>query len=120
MSDGSTNVVIRRPNPGKGQGLTQAISARTGWEYEHDETDEQIDAIEGLIAQHRAQPGHEEDTFSWTSSTGDGEGVIRIGTTYHEPGDGVVNLGNGQLLEGRVWVTETWEIDPDGTVRAAE
>ena len=44
MAEETKNVVIRKPNPGQGQGLMRAISQRTSWEYEHDETDELGDA----------------------------------------------------------------------------
>jgi hypothetical protein len=105
MAPASKNSILRKPNPGMGQGSMRAISFRTGWEYEHDETDEQIDAIEGLIAQVRAEPGKEKATFSWSSSTDDGEGDVRIGCTY---------------LEDGLWVSEEWVIDPAGRVEAAE
>lgn len=104
------NTVIRRPNPQQGQGSTRAISARTSWEYEHDETDAQIDAIEEMILTIRSEEGVGDGasllkrgaTFSWTSDTDDGEGNITIGTMYKNPdGD---------------WVSETWTIAPDGTV----
>lgn len=111
-----------------GQGSTTATSAKTGWVYEHDETDAQINAIEGLIEQVRDQaaadgppaPGAPKrgDTFSWSSTTPEGEGIIVIGTAYVEPGDGVVNLGAAGIHTGFVWAEERWEIDPDGTVRA--
>lgn len=109
----------------KGQGSTTAVSARTGWEYEHDETDAQINAIEDLILDVREQegvglgasPADRGAVFTWSSSTNDGEGVISIATTYAVPGDGSVSLGGRGVLEGHVWATEAWEIDPDGTVR---
>lgn len=120
------NVVIRRESPDLGQGVTQAISARTGWEYEHDETNAQIDAIEDLILTIREEEAGRApvalgalkrgDTFTWTSSTDEGDGVITIGTAYIEAGEGVANLGRLGLLEGHVWVQETWQIDPAGKV----
>jgi len=132
------NTVIRRPTPihstspdgaprSRGQGLYTAISARTGWEYEHDETDEQIDAIEEMIAKIRDEEGvsvanNGKDasglplrgaTFSWNV---DEDGNVVIGTTYVEDGDGVVSVGSRQI-EGKVWVAETWVISPDGKVK---
>lgn len=129
------NVVIRKANPGQGQGQMRAISQRTGWEYEHDETDEQIDAIEGLIAQIREQSGAATDndgrdeqglplrgaTFSFTSTTDKGVGDIIIGTAYCEdgPADSVVNPGAGfPVVTGKQWVSEAWRITPDGKVTA--
>jgi len=105
------NVVIRQPNPGQGQGETRAISARTTWQYEHDETDQQIDFIELKIAEIREQEGVMQGspgikrgaTFSWTSDTDSGEGNIKLGTMYKQDGSGD-------------WVCEWWIIAPDGTV----
>jgi len=106
---GEANTVIRQPNPQQGQGATRAISARTSWEYEHDETDAQIDAIENSILSIREEelvvdgsPGNKRGaTFSWTSETAVGEGNITMGTMYQD--------ANGD------WVCETWTIAPDGT-----
>lgn len=116
------NVVIRSENPGVGNGRHKATSQRTGWEYEHDETDEQIDAIEDLIETIRAEEGVTPDspqttrgvTFTWNSK-GPGKADVVIGTAGVVPGDGVVNA-RGQILEGAVWQSETWTIKPDGTV----
>jgi len=134
------NVVIRRPSPPvpgggrerfggtKGQGSTTAISARTGWEYEHDETDEQIDAIEELILKVRKENGVTQGcspalkgaVVSWNSSTDDGDGDIIVGMTWAVPGDGEVNLGSRGILEGHVWATQKYTIAPDGTVTEGE
>lgn len=120
--------IFRSPNPGLGQGEMQAVSEATGWRYEHDETDEQIAAIELLINQVRADSGAATDndgvdddglalrgaTFSWTR---DEDGSIVIGTTYAEdgPADSVA-VGRSGPVEGKQWVSETWNIAPDGTV----
>lgn len=104
------NVVIRKPNPGQGQGDMRAISQRTGWEYEHDETDEQIDRIEEIIlgvreeeAVQMGDPFHKRGvTFSWTSTTDSGEGNILLAMAYRQA-DGL-------------WAQETWNIRSDGTV----
>ena len=97
---------------------------------EHDETDEQINAIETLINQVRADSGAATDndgrddagfplrgaTFSWTK---DADGNIVIGTLSVEdgPADSVVSPGGDfPPVEGKQWVTETWVIAPDGTV----
>lgn len=109
MSD--SNVVIRKENPGQGQGTMRAVSARTGWEYEHDETDDQIDAIEGIIAQVREEGSIDENSpgdsrgalFSWTSDTNKGEGNITLATMYKE---------NGSDL----WTCESWIIAPGGSI----
>lgn len=109
-----SNVVIRNSNPGQGQGLMRAISARTAWEYEHDETDEQIDAIEELILTVRedeaVQAGDRDtkrgSTFSWSSDTNSGVGNIKIGTMHKDAGTGL-------------WDSEAWDIAPDGTVTEA-
>lgn len=123
------NVVIRRDNPGLGQGHQKAISARTAWEYEHDETDEQIDAIEKLIIDTRNESGAATDndgrddvtghvlkgaTFSWNVEVETGDVVIS--TQWTEPGEGVVNLGSKGILEASVWVNQVWRISRDGTV----
>lgn len=125
------NQIFRSPNPGLGQGETQAVSQATGWRYEHDETDEQINAIELLINQVRTDSGAATDndgldddglplrgaTFSWTK---DEEGNIVISTMYVEDGpeDSVVSHGpdKNDVMTGKQWVTETWSIAPDGTV----
>jgi len=107
----SGNVVIRQPNPTQGQGETRAISERTSWEYEHDETDMQIDVIESKILSIRedeqvvqGSPGVKRGaTFSWTSDTDAGEGNIRLGTMYRMDGTGD-------------WVSEYWIIAPDGSI----
>jgi hypothetical protein len=99
-------LVIRRPGAEKGQGETQAISQR-GWEYEHDETDEQIAAIENMIDTIRLEEGvvmgdsynKRGVVFSWSRQE---DGSILIGTTYKGDDD--------------LWISETWEIAPDGTV----
>lgn len=121
------NVVIRRPNPGIGQGVTSAISARTGWQYEHDETNEQIDAIEQIIAEVREAEGISQGssqaergaTFTWTSDTDSGEGNIRLATAYVVPGDGEVNI-RGVRLTGKVWTHDVWLISPDGSYELQE
>jgi hypothetical protein len=98
---------------------TIAISPR-GCEYENSETDEQITALEGLMDQHRSQPGHEEDVFSWSSENGRlNRGRVHVGTVYMVDGDGVVNH-RGALHEGKVWQSESWVVDLDGTVSPAE
>jgi hypothetical protein len=124
------NQIFRSPNPGLGQGENQAISQVTGWRYEHDETDEQINAIELLISQVRADSGADTDndgkdddgfplrgaTFSWSK---DEDGNVVIATTYVEDGpeDSVVSPGGGaDPVEGKQWVNEIWKIAPDGTV----
>ena len=125
------NKVFRSPNPGIGQGETQAVSEATGWRYEHDETDEQIDAIEKLVNQVRVESGAATDndgrddtdgtplrgaTFSWSR---DDAGNVAISTMYVEdgPADSVVSPGAGYPpVEGKQWVSETWLIAPDGTV----
>lgn len=124
------NTIFRFPNPGTGQGEMQAISEATGWRYEHDETDEQIDAIELLISQVRVESGAATDndgrddlglplrgaTFSWSR---DADGNMVISTMYVEdgPADSVVSPGAGfDPVEGKRWVTETWKIAPDGSV----
>lgn len=124
------NKVFRSPNPGLGKGKNQAISEKTGWRYEHDETDEQIDAIELLISQVRADSGADTDndgrddagfplrgaTFSWTT---DDDGNVHISTMSVEDGpeDSVVSPGGGfPSATGKQWKSETWVIAPDGTV----
>jgi hypothetical protein len=126
----ATNEIFRSPNPGIGQGFSQAVSQATGWRYEHDETDEQINAIETLINQVRVDSGAATDndgrddngfplrgaTFSWVK---DEAGNIVISTMYVEdgPADSVVTPGGGaDPVEGKQWATETWSIAPDGTV----
>jgi hypothetical protein len=126
----SSNEIFRTPNPDLGQGEMQAISQNTGWRYEHDETDEQIAAIETLINQVRADSGADTDndgrddegmplrgaTFSWTR---DEEGNMVIGTMYVEdgPADSIVSPGGDfSPVEGKQWVSEVWKIAPDGTV----
>lgn len=99
----SKNIVIRRPNPGVGQGREQATSQRTGWLYEHDETDAQIDAIESTIASFRE--GHPTATFSWNVDTA-GSGNLRLQATYP------TNPARSE------WTTETWYLAPDGTTIA--
>jgi hypothetical protein len=111
MAEEPQNVVIRRENPGQGQGSTRAVSARTSWEYEHDETDAQIDKIEEIILSMRDEEGvvtgsslHKRGaTFSWSSDTDDGEGNIKLGTMYKQDGSDD-------------WVCEWWIIAPDGKV----
>lgn len=123
MAPDRTVVASRTPSKNRGQGATRAKSIRTGWHYEHDETDAQIAAIEDLIFSIREKEGVELGdpqskrgaTFTWGSSTDEGEGDILIGTTHAVPGDGVV-LVRGDRLEGFVWKTESWIITPDGTV----
>jgi hypothetical protein len=123
------NNIFRSPNPGLGQGEMQAVSEATGWRYEHDETDEQINAIETLIASVRSDSGADTDndgrddqgiplrgaTFSWTK---DEAGNVLISTMYAEDAkDSVISPGGGfDPVEGKAWVTETWQIAPDGTV----
>jgi hypothetical protein len=124
------NKIFRSPNPGVGQGETQAVSEKTGWRYEHDETDEQIDAIEQLITMVRVDSGAATDndgrdddgfplrgaTFSWAL---DEDGNVVISTMYVEdgPADSVVSPGGGlPPVEGKQWATETWRISPDGNV----
>jgi hypothetical protein len=125
------NEIFRSPNPGLGSGEMQAVSQATGWRYEHDETDEQIAAIELLISQVRAESGaatdndgREDDTgfplrgatFSWGR---DDEGNVVISTMSVEdgPADSVVSPGGGFApVEGKQWKSETWKIAPDGTV----
>lgn len=124
--------IIRRPNPGKGQGESQAISSRTGWEYEHDESDAQINAIEEIILSTRQESGaaHDNDgiddetghvlkgaTFSWNV---DADGDVILATSWTEPGEGVVNLGKRGLLEGAVWRTQRWAIDREGDFATLE
>jgi hypothetical protein len=122
--------IFRSPNPGLGSGEMQAVSEATGWRYEHDETDEQIDAIETLVNQVRADSGAATDndgldddglplrgaTFSWVREGDD----ILISTMYVEDGpeDSVVSNGPNKedVLAGKQWVSETWKIAPDGTV----
>lgn len=127
------NVIIRRPSPskangGKGQSDEQAISAATGWEYEHGETDDQINAIEALILGARASSGasHENKgscdegrclrgaAFSWSFVGGN----VKIGTSYMEPLEGGVANHRGVTHDGFGWVAETWVIDPAGNVIA--
>lgn len=128
-----TNVIIRRPGPsrangGVGQSDEQAISAATGWEYEHGETDEQINAIEGLIQEARTESGASHDnlgtcpdtghcllgsTFSWTVDA-DGDVILSAAFTKDEPGS-VVNI-RGTLLADAAWASHTWVIGTDGTV----
>jgi hypothetical protein len=124
------NEIFRSPNPGLGQGEMQAVSQTTGWRYEHDETDEQINAIELLINQVREDSGAATDndgrdddgmplrgaTFSWTR---DEDGIVVISTMYVEdgPADSVVSPGGGhEPVEGKQWVSETWKIALDGSV----
>lgn len=105
------NVVIRQPNPNQGQGATRAISQRTSWQYEHDETDAQIDFIEKTILTIRQQegvvqgaPGNQRGaTFSWVSDTDTGEGNIKLATSYMQAGSSD-------------WVSEWWVVAPDGSV----
>lgn len=111
------NAIFRSPNPDLGQGEMQAVSQATGWRYEHDETDEQINAIELLINQVRADSGAATDndgkdengnvlrgaTFSWSR---DEEGNVVIGTSYQQQGS-------------TDWVSEVWTISPDGMVSEA-
>ena len=107
----SGNVVIRQPNPNQGQGSTRAISQRTAWQYEHDETDIQIQVIEDKILSIREEgnvvqgaPGNQRGaTFSWTSDTDDGEGNVRLATSYMQAGTDD-------------WVSEWWIIAPDGSI----
>src|SRR5580765_12511 len=104
------NVVIRQPNPGQGQGQTRAISARTAWQYEHDETDEQIDKIEEIILSIREEEGittgdsllRRAATFSWTP---DDNGNIHLGTMY-----------KADETPDALWICEWWTIAPGGTV----
>ena len=127
MSLERTKVAVRTLNAGQGQGKTRAKSHRLGWHYEHDETDAQIEAIEDLITSIREQEGVQSGdpqskrgaTFSWNSSTPEGEGDILIATTYAVPGEGVV-VTRGGRLENHVWKTERWLISPDGTVTPVE
>jgi hypothetical protein len=128
------NQIFRSPNPGVGQGENQAISQATGWRYEHDETDEQINAIEALIAHVREESGAATDndgrdeqgfplrgaTFSWTVNE---DGYVVIGTLYVEdgPADAVVSPGAGaEPVTGKQWAAETWMISSDGTVEEAD
>lgn len=127
------NEIFRSPNPGVGQGENQAISQATGWRYEHDETDEQINALEKLMQQIRVESGAATDndgrddagfplrgaTFSWTR---DEDGNVVVGTMYVEdgPADSVVSPGGDMpAVEGKQWVTEVWNIAPDGNVTEA-
>jgi hypothetical protein len=125
------NKIFRSPNPGLGQGKMQAVSEKTGWRYEHDETDAQIDAIETLIESVRNDSGaatdndgREDDTglplrgatFTWNT---DEEGNVVISTIYAEdgPADSVVSPGGGfEPVSGKQWTNEVWKIAPDGTV----
>lgn len=124
------NPIFRSPNPGMGQGETQAISQATGWRYEHDETDEQIDAIELLINQVRVESGAATDndgrddegmplrgaTFSWTRDE-DGNMVIATMYVVDGPPDSVVSPGAGlPPVTGKAWANEVWKIAPDGAV----
>jgi hypothetical protein len=105
----------------------RAVSQRTGWEYEHDETDAQIDAIENLILGIRETEGiklrdpasKRGATFTWGSSTDEGVGDITIGTSYVVAGEGTVNM-RGTTLENSVWKTERWLISPEGEVTELE
>lgn len=128
------NVVIRKDNPGQGQGQTRAISQRTSWEYEHDETDAQIDAYEDLVIEVRKDGGVTEEnggldslglprkghTFSHSSTTKVGEGDIIVATAYVEdsPKDtDCVNVGHPiGLVFSKRWVSECWKIDVAGKV----
>jgi hypothetical protein len=128
------NDIFRSPNAELGQGETQAVSQATGWRYEHDETDEQINAIEKLIGQVRADSGADTDndgrddeglplrgaTFSWTR---DADGNMIIGTMYviDGPADSIVSPGGDyEPAFGKQWASETWKIAPDGTVSEAD
>lgn len=101
------NVVIREPNPGQGSGQHRAISARTSWQYEHDETDEQIDVIEEIILSIRAEEGIETGsslldrgaTFSWSPTE-----------------DGNIHLGEMHKGDDDLWICEFWIIAPDGSI----
>lgn len=125
--------IFRRPNPGVGQSDVQAISGRTGWEYEHGETDAQIHAIEEIILSTREESGAAVDNDGRDDVTGaplkgatftfnvDKDGDVIIGTSWVVEGDGVVNLGSRfGLLEGYVWKTQLWIIDPEGNFATKE
>lgn len=132
------NVVIRKDNPGQGQGRTRAISQRTGWEYEHDETDAQIDAYEDLVKQVRIDGGVTEEnrglsgeglplkghTFSHSSSTEYGEGDIIVATAYVEDSPDLTSAVNAGfpygVVFGKRWVSECWRIDKQGNVTPEE
>lgn len=132
------NVVIRKDNPQQGQGRSRAISQRTGWEYEHDETDAQIDAYEDLVVEVRKDGGVTEEnrglgndglpmkghTFSHSSTTEYGEGDIIVATAWVEDSPNNTDAVNAGfpvgVVYGKRWVSECWRIDTKGKVTAEE
>jgi hypothetical protein len=120
--------IFRRPSDARGSSPVQAV-AESGNEYEHGETDEQIIAIEGIMAQVREESGASAEnrgrdeqglslrgaTFDWRPETPDGEdGDIILTTSYVEDADDPTSVADG--VEGKQWVSETWVIDPNGKV----
>lgn len=131
--------IVRRPNPDRGQGHYKATHTITDvddngveyvvreWEYEHDETDKQIHAIEELITSVRDESGASTDNdgtdddghplrgalFSWNV---DSDGDVVISTSFTKPSEGSVVSHRGVTLENTAWASHVWVIGKDGTV----